>query len=100
MPENPVTFQEYAYNSICCKKLKTEKSSGAGESHPYALTDPDVTVSRHPALSVQPTVESPPPSEQTAAADISLSVAANASLGADGISSACTSASPTAQECG
>ena len=76
------------------------KSSGAGESHPHALTDPDVTVSRHPALIVQPTVESLPPSEQTAVADELRSVAANASLGVDGISIVCTSASPTAQECG
>jgi glyoxylase-like metal-dependent hydrolase (beta-lactamase superfamily II) len=30
------------------------KSSSAGESHPHALTEPDVTVSRHPALTTQP----------------------------------------------
>ena len=29
------------------------KSSSAGEFHPHALTEPDVTVSRHPALIVQ-----------------------------------------------
>jgi hypothetical protein len=30
------------------------QSGGAGESHPHAPTDPDVTVSRYPALIIQP----------------------------------------------
>jgi hypothetical protein len=30
------------------------KSSGPGELHPQALTDPDVSVSTHPAPTVQP----------------------------------------------
>ena len=29
------------------------ESSSPGEFHPQALTDPDVTVSRHPALIIQ-----------------------------------------------
>ena len=33
---------------------KTQESSSPGESHPQALTDPDVKVSRHPAPIVQP----------------------------------------------
>ena len=32
-------------------------SSSAGESHPHALTEPDVSLSAHPALIVQPLVE-------------------------------------------
>jgi hypothetical protein len=32
---------------------KTQESSSPGESHPQALTDLDVTVSRHPAPIVQ-----------------------------------------------
>ena len=32
---------------------ETEESSSPGEFHPQALTDPDVTVSRHPALIIQ-----------------------------------------------
>jgi hypothetical protein len=32
---------------------KDDKSSSAGESHPHALREPDVTVSRHPALIIQ-----------------------------------------------
>jgi hypothetical protein len=32
----------------------TEQSGGAGESHPHAPTDPNVTVSRHSALITQP----------------------------------------------
>jgi len=31
-----------------------DESSRPGESHPQALTDPDVNVSAHPALTVQP----------------------------------------------
>ncbi len=31
-----------------------EQSSRAGESHPHALTDPDVNLSIHPALIAQP----------------------------------------------
>jgi len=31
-----------------------DKSSRPGESHPQALTDPDVSLSTHPALIVQP----------------------------------------------
>jgi hypothetical protein len=33
--------------------LEAEESSSPGEFHPQALTDPDVTVSRHPALIIQ-----------------------------------------------
>jgi len=32
---------------------RNEESSSPGEFHPQALTDPDVTVSRHPALIIQ-----------------------------------------------
>jgi hypothetical protein len=32
-------------------------SSSAGESHPHALTEPDVNLSIHPALIIQPQVE-------------------------------------------
>ena len=32
------------------RKRSTDESSSPGEFHPQALTDPDVTVSRHPAL--------------------------------------------------
>jgi len=33
--------------------LEVNESSSPGEFHPQALTDPDVTVSRHPALIIQ-----------------------------------------------
>jgi len=33
--------------------LENDESSSPGEFHPQALTDPDVTVSRHPALIIQ-----------------------------------------------
>ena len=34
--------------------MKINESSSPGEFHPQALTEPDVTVSRHPALIDQP----------------------------------------------
>ena len=42
------------------------ESSSPGEFHLQALTDPDVTVSRHPALIDQPQVSIPSASERTA----------------------------------
>ena len=36
------------------KHSRTQQSSSPREFHPQALTEPDVTVSRHPALIVQP----------------------------------------------
>ena len=39
-------------------------SSSAGELHPYALTDPDMIVSRHPALIDQPQVSIPSANER------------------------------------
>ena len=41
-----------------------EESSSPGEFHPQALTDPDVTVSRHPALIDQPQVSNPSANER------------------------------------
>ena len=38
------------------KALKLLESSSPGEFHPQALTDPCVTVSRHTALIIQPTI--------------------------------------------
>ena len=35
--------------------LQSQQSSSPGESHPQALPEPDVTVSRHPAPIIQPT---------------------------------------------
>jgi len=37
----------------------TNESSSAGEFHPHALTEPDVNLSIHPALIVQPLAASP-----------------------------------------
>jgi hypothetical protein len=36
------------------QETASDKSSRPGESHPQALTDPDVNVSAHPAPTVQP----------------------------------------------
>ena len=58
----------------------SKESSGARGSHPHALTDPDVTVSHHPAPIVQPTVYSLSPSVQTTTAADELFVSANVPL--------------------
>ena len=42
-----------------------EESSGPGELHPQALTDPDVSVSTHPAPTVQPGLDKAGASAQT-----------------------------------
>ena len=39
------------------RRLSWAKSSSGGESHPSALTDPDVNLSAHTALIVQPMAE-------------------------------------------
>jgi len=36
------------------KRGLTDEPSSPGEFHPQALTDPDVTVSRHPARIISP----------------------------------------------
>ena len=46
--------------------IKSQQSSSPGESHPQALSEPDVSLSTHPAPIVQPEVASQAPaSEQT-----------------------------------
>ena len=45
--------------------LPTEKSSGPGELHPQALTDPDGKLALHPALMIQSPVESPSATKRT-----------------------------------
>src|SRR5918992_322362 len=42
------------------------ESSRAGESHPHALTDPDMNVAAHPALIVQPPPDAASASAQRA----------------------------------
>src|SRR5262249_29659381 len=73
---------------------KCMKSSSAGESHPHALTDPDVNLSAHPAPIVQPQAVPPSANAQRGAAAVGQSARANGSLGADGLSASCISAWP------
>ena len=42
------------YNQMKSQVIESSGSGGAGEFHPHAPTDPDVSVSRHPALIIQP----------------------------------------------
>jgi hypothetical protein len=49
-------MDQYRQMAVQADEIASDESSGARESHPRALTVPDVTVSRHPAPIVQPTV--------------------------------------------
>jgi hypothetical protein len=76
-----------------------DKSSSAGESHPHALTEPDVNLSAHPALIAQPQVEDLSPSERTDMALGVQSAQASVSLVEDGLVTFCISSSPIAPKC-
>ncbi len=55
----PKAFLQSHPQSFCIVPvLKAHhESSRAGESHPHPLTEPDVNVSTHPALTIQPSPE-------------------------------------------
>ena len=42
-----------SWNEVSLSQGYIDESSSPGEFHPQTLTDPDVTVSRHPALIIQ-----------------------------------------------
>jgi len=46
--------EDSTYKSCSGTIRRFNESSSAGEFHPQALTDPDVNLSIHPALIVQP----------------------------------------------
>src|SRR5919197_2865916 len=77
-----------------------DESSSAGESHPHALTDPDVNLSAHPAPIVQPQAVPPSANAQRGAAAVGQSVRANAWPGVDGLSASYISAWPNGPESG
>ena len=54
-----VVLKRCTHKSLLTAHLGNEESSSPGESHPQALTDPDVNLSIHPALIAQPSVASP-----------------------------------------
>jgi hypothetical protein len=70
------------------------RSSSARESHPRALSDPDVNLAAHPAPIVQPQAVPPSANAQRGAAAVGQSARANAWLGVDGLSASCISAWP------
>src|SRR5215510_2740418 len=77
-----------------------DESSSAGESHPHALTDPDVNLAAHPAPIVQPQAVPPSANAQRGAAAVGQSARANGWLGAGGLSASCISAWPSGPESG
>jgi len=75
-------------------------SSRPGESHPHALTDPDMNVSAHPALTVQSVPDAAAANEQRALDRARQPRVSNARLVGDAFSGVCISPSPSAQGAG
>src|SRR5450755_3727845 len=71
------------------------RSSRPVESHPQALTDPDVNVSAHPALIVQPPLDSAIASEQRARDRARQPCESSAQLAGDAALSVCISPWPS-----
>ena len=52
--ENEAILIDRAPQPVLLASDRNDEASGAGESHPRALSEPDVTLSRHPAPIVRP----------------------------------------------
>ena len=66
-----------------------------GESHPQALSEPDVNLSVHPAPIIQPTAKSPSASAQIIVAHVVIVRQANTLRSCYGSHTVCTSCAPT-----
>ena len=71
------------------------KVSSPGESHPQALSEPDVNLSAHPAPIIQPQAKSPSASGQRAGGRVSRFSPASIRPYADGDLASCISFEPT-----
>ena len=71
------------------------KVSSPGESHPQALSEPDVNLSAHPAPIIQPQAKSPFASGQKAADRVARPCPASIQPSYDGDSASCISSEPT-----
>ncbi len=79
---------------VCFQLASDDESSSAGESHPRALSDPDVHLAAHPAPIVQPQAVPPSANAQRGAAAVGQSARANGWLGVDGLAASGISAGP------
>src|ERR1039457_3356832 len=77
-----------------------KRSSRPGESHPQAITDPDVNVSAHPALIVQPPLDAAIASDQTPRDRARQPCESSAQLAGDAASSVCISPWPSTRGAG
>jgi hypothetical protein len=75
-----------------------DESSSGGESHPSALSEPDVRLSPHPAPTLQPPAARPVATERTGRDHGGRCAPASASPHVPGVGTACTSAAPIARE--
>ena len=76
------------------ERLAADLSSRPGESHPEALTKPDMRLSPHPASTFQPLVEFRHATDIVSPADVSPTFPTNASRLFADVSTLCISTSP------
>jgi hypothetical protein len=80
---------------LSCMVAQDDKVSSPGESHPQALSEPDVSLSAHPAPIIQPQAKSPSASEQRAGSRASRFFPTSTLPCADGDLASCISFEPT-----
>src|SRR4051812_37764201 len=83
---------------LCLVLTAERQSSSGGESHPSALSEPDVRLSPHPAPTLQPPAARPVAKERTGRDRGGRCAPASASPHAPGVGTACTSAAPISRE--
>jgi hypothetical protein len=77
--------------------LRNQQSSSAEESHPRALTEPDVRLSPHPALTIQPPVAPRESTARIASGTAERCAPSNAPRLSFDVAAVCTSVAPRSQ---
>jgi hypothetical protein len=97
--ELPHSFPEFRPELIGLRFVpeSNHESSSGGELHPSALTEPDVKLSLHPALTIQPPAIRPVPNEQTECDHAVRCAPASAPLRVPVAGISCISAAPKQQ---
>ena len=94
-------FLSFSQIEIRLPLAQNHKSSRPGESHPQALTDPDMNVYAHPALTVQSVPDDvATASEQRALDRVRPPRESSVPLAVDAFSGVCISPSPSARGAG
>jgi hypothetical protein len=97
---NPLSHEVLNYSLYCFqfffRVAGHYKSSRAGESHPHALTDPDMNVAAHPALIVQPPPDAASASARRAPGRGGQPAGSSARSAGDAAAGVCISTVPSA----